>query len=108
MIRYYSIKDRLKGKCTEIVFDDNYILTTPYEDTSNKKSDKNIEKYREYFYKQLHKNKNFRQEVVRLINLYEEHNHLEFYLPYRCEKCYADVVKECIFHYYKERLKFKY
>lgn len=107
MIRYYSIKDKLKGKCTEIVFDNNYILTTPYKDTY-KKSDKNIEKYREYFYKQLHKNKNFRQEVVRLIDLYEEHNHLEFYLPYRCEKCYADVVKECIFHYYKERLKFKY
>lgn len=102
MIRYHYMYDGKDHLSTEIIFDKSYILSTPFEQTKDIEAD--TEKYREYFYKQLRHNEAFKNEVIRLIDLYEKKHYLDFYSFYRSERCYLDVVKECIFYWYKKRL----
>lgn len=77
----------------------NHILHTPF------KGDE-VEKYREYFYKQLHKNPKFKEAAHDMCWIYIDNKRLDIYSTSTGDfYCWLNVLKEYVFDKYKTWLR---
>ena len=101
MIYYHRLKSNNPRQIykTDYFISPKHILHTPY------KADQE-EKYREYFYRQLHTNKDFREAAHDICWIYVNYNRVDIHaVNVSDDCCWLNVIKEYVFNKYKEYLK---
>lgn len=84
---------------TEYFIPRNHILHTPFDSQET-------EKYREYFYKQIRKNPEFKEAAHEMCWIYVDNNRLDIYTTTTGEEfCWINVLKEYVFDMYRKWLK---
>ena len=97
--RARNYPSRNRQKC-DYLLDYGHILHTPFEPYEQ-------ERYREWFYKQIRRNPEFKETAHDLCWKYIECRRLDLYTTTTAEQtdCWINVIKEYIFDKYKTWLK---